>query len=218
MWRTPSSTRTLSGPEAELVRAAITDMTDSLHDEADGLADEWPCGVRLFDELSWQQRLALLARVAKALFKPEVPAPELSAVNEATVAAIFAQIQRNIVIELDNAKDTDLPPDFDICYWRRLIAACQEPLASEDDFFVEVQSADLDDWETLIECLSDGILWDGDWGLPELFLDAAPETSRARRRRLGIERDYFTTPAPDPRDEEVPAIFQDLHQLLDGTR
>jgi hypothetical protein len=215
MWHTPSGDRVLAGPEAELVRTAIADMTDSLHEEADGLADEWPCGVRLFDELSWQQRVALLARVANALFKPEIPSPELSAVNEATVAAIFAYIRRNVIIELDNAKESDLPPDFDKYYWRRLVAACQETPRTDEDFYVNHQCEELDDWEILIECLGDGILWDDDWDMPELFLDESPATSRARRRKLGIERDYFVTPPPDPRDGEVSAIFRDLRQLID---
>lgn len=214
MWRTPSGDRTLTGPEAELVRSAIAEMTDMLHEEADGLAEEWPTGVRLFDELSWQQRLALLARVANALFKPDVVAPQLSAVNEATVAAIFAHVSTNLVIELDEAKDDNLPADYDIYYWRKLVAACQERPSGSEDFYLEVQCADLGDWEVLLECLGDCILWDADWDLPDLFLDAEPELSRARRRRLGIEKDYFTVPAPDLRDKDVPAIFESLHELL----
>jgi hypothetical protein len=214
MWRTSAGERTLAGAEAALLRESIADMADSLHDEAEGLADEWPCGVKLFDELSWQQRLALLERVAKALLEPEVPAPELSTVNEATVGAIFALLRRNIVIELDEANDPHVSTEFDVYYWRRLIAACQEPPGSDDDFHLEVESADLDAWETLIECLGDQILWNADWDMPELFLDAEPATSRARRKRLGIERNYFITPAPDPRDKEVPTLFANLHQLL----
>ncbi|MEX2310229.1 MAG: hypothetical protein WD738_21860, partial [Pirellulales bacterium] len=105
MWRTPLGNRTLVGAEAELIRESVANMAEMLREEADGLADEWPCGVNLFDELSWQQRLALLARVAGALLKPDVPAPKLSAVNEAAVAAIFAQIHRNLIIELDTASE-----------------------------------------------------------------------------------------------------------------
>jgi hypothetical protein len=214
MRRTSMGERTLTGAEAALLRESIADMTDSLQDEAEGLADEWPCGVKLFDELSWQQRLALLERVANALLKPEAPAPELSAVNEASVGAIFALLRRNIVIELDEANDPHVSPEFDVYYWRRLIAACQEPPGSDEAFYLEVESADLDEWEILIECLGDRILWDADWDMPELFLDAEPATSRARRKRLGIDRNYFITPAPDPRDKEVPTLFANLHQML----
>jgi hypothetical protein len=214
MWRTSSGERTLAGAEATLLRESIANMTDSLQDEAEDLADEWPCGVKLFDELSWQQRLALLERVANALLKSEAPAPELSAVNEATIGAIFALLRRNVVIELDEANDSHMSPEFDVYYWRRLIAACQEPPSGDDEFYLEVGDADLDEWEILIECLGDRILWDADWDMPELFLDTEPATSRARRKRLGIERNYFITPAPDPRDKEVPKLFANLHELL----
>jgi hypothetical protein len=192
-------------------------MIDMLHEEADGLADEWPTEVRLFDELSWQQRLALLARVANALFRPDIAAPQLSAVNEATVAAIFAHIGTNLIVELDNAKEENLPEDYDIYRWRKLISACQEPRQGvEEEFHLEVGCGDLSDWEVVLECFADRILWDADWDMPDLFLDAEPEISRARRRRLGIEKDYFTVPAPDLRDKDVPATFESLHALLYG--
>jgi hypothetical protein len=153
-------------------------MTDTLHDEAEGLTDEWSFGVKFFDELSWQQRLALLARAANALLKSDVPPPELSAVNEATVAAIFAQIRQNVDIELDMAGEDGLPPEYDVYYWRRLLAACQELPRTSDEFYLVVQCEDLDDWELLVECVSDRILWDADWDMPDLFLDEEPEVSR----------------------------------------
>lgn len=212
MWRTSTGERTLAGPEAELIRAAISDMVSSLEEEADGLADEWPCGVRLFDELSWQQRLALLARVATALFDPYVRAPQLSAVNEATVAALFAYVRRNLIIELDHAKEGDLPPDFNRCYWRRLLAACQgEP---NDELYLEADSAELDDWEILVEAFQDQILWDDDWDMPELFMDVEPELSRGRKVKLGIVNNYYTFLAPDIRDADAPALFTGLRQLI----
>lgn len=212
MWRTPLGNRTLVGAEAELIRESVANMADMLQE----VADEWPCGVELFDELSWEQRLALLARVAGALLKPDVPTPKVSAVNEAAVAGIFAQIHRNLIIELDTASEPQLPADYDIYYWRRRIAACQEPPQSNEDFFLNEQCVELREWEVLLDCLADQILWDADWDMPDLFLDAEPKLSRARRRRLGIEKDYFTTPAPDLRDHDVPGIFQGLHELLAG--
>jgi thiamine monophosphate kinase len=52
MWHTSDGDRTLVGAEAALIRAAVADMSDSLRDEADGLAEEYTCGVKLVDELS----------------------------------------------------------------------------------------------------------------------------------------------------------------------
>jgi hypothetical protein len=203
----PLGDQTLVIAEAELIRVSVA-IIDRLHEETDGLANEWPSGVRLLDELSWQQRLVLLARVAGALLKPDAPMPNLSAVNEAAVAAIFAQIHCNLIIELDNATEPHLPVDYDIYYWRRRIAACQEPPQSEEEFFLHQGCVELREWEVLLDCLADQILWDADWDMPDLFLDAERALSHARRRRLGIEKDYFTMPAPDLRDQDVPGTLK----------
>lgn len=214
MWHTSDGDRTLVGAEAALIRAAVADMIDSLRDEADGLIDEYPCGVKLFDELSWQQRLALLARVANALLDVKVRAPELTAVNEATVAALYAHVNRNLAIELDEAKDRGLPEDYDKYYWRRLIAACQgEP---NDEFYVKWKSANSGDWAVLVETLQDQILWDADWDMPELFMDEEPEVSQDRKDQLGILDDYYTDLAPDLRDADVPAVFAVLEKLTEN--
>jgi hypothetical protein len=212
MWRTPIGERTLTGPEADLVRAAVADVVNTLEEEAAGLADVWPCGVRMFDELPWQQRLALLASVAEALLDPNISAPELSAVNEATVAALFAHVERNLTIELDDAADADLSTLIDCYYWRRLLVAGQgEP---NDEFYMEVNSRDLSDWAILIEGYQDHILWDADWDMPELFLDVDPAICQLRKDFLGIDDDYYTFPAPDLHDADAPALFAGLRQLI----
>lgn len=149
---------------------------------------------------------------SQPVFDPNVRAPDLSVVNEATVAALFAHIERNLKIELDYAKEDDLPPDCDRCYWRRLIAVCQgEP---NNEFYVEADSPELDDWEILIEAFQDQILWDDDWDMPELCMDVEPALSKERKKRLGIEIDYYTLPAPDLRDADASAIFAGLRQLI----
>jgi hypothetical protein len=214
MWRTPTGVRTLSGPEAALMREAMAYVADSLHDEADGFGEEWPCGVKVFDELSWQQRLALLSRVANALLKSDVAAPELSAVNEATVAALFAHISRNIIIEVDQSNDPEFAAEDFALHWRRLIAACQSRPSVDQEFFVAVDSSDLEEWDLLIESISGGILWDNDWAMQDLYLDADPGISRREKRRMGIESNYFTMPAPDIRDEQAPAVFAELRELM----
>jgi hypothetical protein len=58
-------------------------------------------------------------------------------------------------------------------------------------------------WEGLVDSLADAILWDRDFEMAESFLDVDPGVSHHRRRLLGIDDDYFTTVAPDPRPGEV---------------
>lgn len=154
--------------------------------------------------------------MAKALLDPTERVPELVAVNEAAIGALFAHIDRNLTIELDHAQEPDLPVDYDRCYWRRLIAACQGE--RNDEFYVEVDSTDSEDWSCLIESLQDGILWDNDWDMPELFMDVKPELSDERKERLGIERDYFVSPSPDLQDAEVLAAFSGLRRLIGDDR
>ena len=64
-------------------------------------------------------------------------------------------------------------------------------------------SRDIAAWNTLIEHLTDAVLWDRDFEMADSFLDIDPSVSQRRRRMLGIDDDYFTRVAPDPRPDEV---------------
>jgi hypothetical protein len=70
----------------------------------------------------------------------------------------------------------------------------------------ESSCADKSRWSDLIDLLAQAILWDRDFELADSFLDADPGESSQRRRLLGIEDDYFTRVAPDPRPEELEGI------------
>ena len=83
MWHTPNGDRKLTGAEAQAVRASIGFMIDTLECEGKELAEPWMFDIPVFDNLSWQQRIALLAGVGESLLQDEIPPPELTAVNEA---------------------------------------------------------------------------------------------------------------------------------------
>ncbi len=76
---------------------------------------------------------------------------------------------------------------------------------------MDVTSTDLRSWEMIVEELADSILWDRDFEMAEGFLDIDPGVSRQRRRLLGIDVEYFTRVAPDPRPEQA-------YQLASRTR
>lgn len=65
--------------------------------------------IRLFDELSWSQRLALVERVATHLFTPTSSALELTAIAEAAVAALFEHVSFEIDCEIDCEIDGEPP-------------------------------------------------------------------------------------------------------------
>jgi hypothetical protein len=211
MWHTPKGNRTLKGAEARLIREAIGCFADEIA-EIDEAAT---VGVRLFDRLEWRQKIALLAEVAKALLD-DAPPPKLTAINEATVAAIYRHIRISIEVEIDG----DVPEDRDARFWRRLVlAAIREvdvgPPSPDSEVELPAENHDdLDEWHPIMDALESFVLHDDDWDMDDLFMDADPELSRARKDRLSIEDDYFTAIPPDPSDSEVDAARAVLRTLM----
>jgi hypothetical protein len=209
MWDTPDGVRTLSSAEAKLIRAGIEVFVDELKDDCypdDGLTR----GISIFDELSRHQRIALIAKAAAALLRADVVAPSPSAVIEATVGAIFETIRTELICEVEYGGDN---PYF---LWRPLVLACIDfGDFDADAFHIDVTSTDVDDWKLLLECIQGAIVWDTDWMMSDQFLDAKrPKRARLVKRQMGITPNYFVTPAPDPKDDELPGIINGLEELL----
>jgi hypothetical protein len=76
-------------------------------------------------------------------------------------------------------------------------AACRERGFEE---LVGSDSEDLDEWDVLIGCLADAVLWDEDWKDAEDHLDVDPKAGRAVRKLLGIDEDYYVAVSRDPTD------------------
>jgi hypothetical protein len=91
--------------------------------------------------------------------------------------------------------------------------ACVNLEDYDADFHVDLTTTDLDDLELLVETIQCGILWDTDWTMNDLFLDAPPNRSRKIKRDMGIAPNYCTVPAPDPTDEDMPDIISRLDEL-----
>ena len=96
-----------------------------------------------------------------------------------------------------------------------MLGACRERRI-EDDSLPSPDCKDLEEWDLLIQCLADGVLWDDDWKDTEDFLDADPETSRAMKKLLRIDEDYYVDIPPDPSDEELEDIISTLYELTRG--
>ena len=111
MWHTPNGDRKLTGAEAQAVRASIGFMIDTLECEGKELAEPWMFDIPVFDNLSWQQRIALLARVGGSLLQDESPPPELTAVNEAAVGAIYENLRHCLQFEIESG-DPDVTEDY----------------------------------------------------------------------------------------------------------
>src|SRR4051812_7114659 len=100
MWRTNSGDRVLSEAEWNLFRVGLGDLWDHVEDDTRGGGGLSRTGVRVFDGLQPEQKLALLADVGQALRDPAVPAPDLTAANEGAIAAVFAAIQQRLELEI----------------------------------------------------------------------------------------------------------------------
>lgn len=224
-WHTPTGDRCLVGEEAELVRDSLATMVQELASCRETEESPWDYGVPLFDELVWQQQLAVLELLAQNLLEETDETLELSGVYEAGVAAVFRNVLQQIELEIELH---DVSPLEFRCRWRQ--AAFEAYIENEDDeivqqeaaieletgnsgFEIDVNSVDLEDWSWLIELLTDRVLWDRDFELVNEMIDAPPERAAALRAVLGIDPDYYTTIAPDPTDRQVDALFRSLEEL-----
>ena len=209
MWWTPDGERTLNGQEAALFREALGVLTDFVRDDERG--DLCQFGISVFDGLQGAQKLAVLAEVGMSLLCEEEPASTLTAVREATVAVIYELVRDMVQLEVDDLHAADGRPT-----WRELVLGACRQRRVDDDSLPSQECDDLEEWDLLIQCLADGVLWDDDWKGEEVHLDADPKTSRAMKKLFGINEDYYVDIPPDPSDAELEEIINTLHELTRG--
>ena len=203
MWWTPDGERILQGAEAGLFRAALGVTVDMVREDDEGL---WQASVPPFDTLQPNQKLAVLAEVGSALLQESQPMPRLTAVREAAVGAVYEAIMPMVEMEIDQPPEGHESPT-----WRELVlAACREQGIKE---LLDPASEELDEWDLLISCLTDAVLWDEDWKDDESVLDADPKASRAVKKLLGIDEDYYVAAPPDPTEREMEGIWATLRTL-----
>jgi hypothetical protein len=205
MWRTQYGDRILIGAEARVFAEALLNLLDEVT-EFD--FDDYELGVKCFDTLTFGQKISVLATIGNGLFRKDVPPVELTAVLEGAIAAVFEHLKKKIIIEID-----DPEPDTD---WRELVVAARketEGEESEREEIPEPMCTDLDKWETEVEELSDGILWDVDYEDEDLYIDKPPEEAQALKDFMRMRDDYFSAIADDLTDEEAEARIKELRKL-----
>ncbi len=220
MWHTSRGDRTLCGCEANLVAQAVDTMIDALLMHVDDDLDSdgsrvCQSGIAVFDALSPSQRIGLLYDVTRHLLTETESTLTLSATTEAAVAAIFIEIRDQVAIEIDLFPDglaDQATWEEGELSWRQLVLAASHDVLggaeAEADWDPEFElpdahCPDIALWEDLVDWLAEAVLWDRDFEMADTFLDVDPGISRQRRRLLGIEDDYFTQVAPDPRPREA---------------
>ena len=177
--------RTLVGAERRLVVRAGWGLADFISAEAP--ENKALFGIVLFDQLTWQQQMLMLERALTALVEPTIPAPPSTALLDATVAAIYAQLQASVEIELDEAKtdlDSSLGEEDYFEVRQEILEAMREPVDSDEPMeespeggWPTILCDEIDEWELAIESLRGRILADEDWQMEAITIDLARRSS-----------------------------------------
>ncbi|MFT5299776.1 MAG: hypothetical protein ACI87E_003293 [Mariniblastus sp.] len=240
MWGTSQGDRTLEWHEAALVRKSVGYLRDMITASVD-LEEPYLTEVNVFNQLQPTQQLAVLHEVAFALLDKEVAIPELTAVREATVYAIFLELNSLVELEIELAQASlgktaghrgaaamqhvspeSLASDFQT---REMVAAAchqinsrsstwgREEFSTAEHAAPDVDSEDLSNWASAIEFMANQILWDRDFELESMFADHDPGKVADIKAYLGINHDYFSTPAPDACSSEFQRLDRELVAL-----
>jgi len=194
VWSTHAGPRTIEGPEAGLIRAAIGLVVELIEDD-----DDWDFGIPIFDNQQPEQKLALLGLVGTALLDRHRQPPPLTAVISATVAVIYGEVETIVASEIEEERLSSAPV-------RSIRSLLSELRPFQEPVRLAVESTDCEAWNALIRALRDRVLHDRMWLHAEAFLDDDPAVTRRAKRRAGLGEDYFWAIAPDP-------IGTTLHEL-----
>jgi hypothetical protein len=206
MYHTPAGDRVLRGAERRLFVHSLAIMVDLLTD-SDG---DCEFGTTVFDTLTQNQKVAILYKAARCLLCPDEPMPRLTAVLEGAVGTVYRFAEDLVMQEVEEPDVTRPPPTF-----RSLVLeAARETHVCDDD---SRTNGDKADWEILLKCLADRVLWDDDFDVQD-WQDANPETRLRLKQRLGIEDDYYTDVAPDPPDAQIRLYLDALRGLTAEVR
>ena len=195
MWWTEEGDRVLTDEEWAVFNTGLDLLRDLVESDIQSNTGIAQADFQAFDDLTAEQKLVLLADVAEALRSPLIPAPDLTAANEAAVAAVFSMFKAMLVTEIDAGQ---LDPGEESTDLRRLLLAAigqaedlDEPLLSESD-------RDIGEWNFLMEVLEGRVFWDNDFTMGDAFLDLPHDESRTKLEMYGIDPDYYLSIPPEP--------------------
>jgi hypothetical protein len=150
--------------------------------------------------------LALLAQVARGLHDEEAPCPDLTALTEGTIPAIFAHLRYRTEVEVEAeaalSRRSTSPGEDCTERTRHLVLASLHEVDPDRELPLP-DSDDVGEWRDQLDILMDRILDDRDYLAGSLYLDADPVLGRDLKERLGIADDYYVAIPPDPAPGEL---------------
>jgi hypothetical protein len=180
----------LEGAEAKVFAKALS----SLLDEAlMSTLDDYHFGIECFDNLTFGQRISVLAIIGNGLLRKDVPLVRLTAILDGAIAAVFKHIENEIAYEIDVPESRS--------NWRELVVAARKQIGGEIEEIPETTCTEMNKWKFEVEILSDAILFDTDYEDSKLYIDFPPEKSKYLREQMDITDDYFMAIADDLTDE-----------------
>lgn len=180
MWRMQDGNRVLTETEWIVFCTGLDLLRDFVEQDIAAKEDNDCPGVDVFDRLTSEQKLVLLAEVASALRDPGISIPDHTAANEGAIMAVLDTFRMMLRTEIEegNKDQTSL---------RGILRAA---VADEVEKLPKLTSKKWDDWDFLCECITERILWDFDFDAEDGFLDLPPGRSKGEagdaRHRRGI--------------------------------
>jgi hypothetical protein len=204
--------RVLTEAEWPIFRAGLDLLRDSIEEDIRAGTDDAETGITVFDRLTPEQKLSLLADTALALRDPATPMPRHTAANEGAIAAVFSMIRVELETELDIAgieSEAEKPTEI-----RRMLRAVCEESEDREVALPDEAATDAEEWGWLLEEFEDRILWDTDFAMGDEFLDLPPEEAREKLQLCRIDPDYYLAVPDEPDKAGLIAARQTLARLL----
>ena len=203
MWRTQCGERILKGAEARVFAESLSTLLDNaIMDQF----EDYELDVACFDNLTYGQKISVLATIGSGLFRKDVASVDLTAVVEGAIGAVFQYLKDMIVFEIEMFEAGT--------YWRELVVAARKELEGED--IPAPSCTDIEEWDLEVEVLTDRILWDRDYEDDRTYADHPPEMTQWLKYMTRIPDDYYTAIADDLTDEQAHATIKELKKLCDS--
>lgn len=199
MWATPEGIRVLKPAEREAFLCAALHLVEDLYRDAAFSEDSVGSG-NPFERLSALQKICVVAGVSTALVDETADAPVQTAVNEGAVAAVFCRLSELVGI-----------PGREGAAFRKLAVEALR----EAGIISPKGHVNRNDWEHMIDALSDLVLWDADY-TDDSISDLAPTLSEEVRSCTGIDEIYYSHIVPEPAERDVEQAVRAMRSLGAG--